>query len=103
MDRFQLEDKIHGVSNVIEDLKTIASQVISGNISQEDTFDAIHGLIALQTCRHNELWDVFLQTFRLDEYADVEPFEVDYSEDTNPSIDLDFNKCNKNNCCKRNA
>lgn len=101
MDRFILEDKIALVNNVTDDLKTIASQIITGNIDQEEAFDALHGLIALQNCRHNELWDVFLQTFRLDQYADIEPFDVGYSEDTNPSVDLDFNKCNYKSCCKK--
>jgi hypothetical protein len=92
MDRFDLEDKITSMHNTIEELNVLAKMVLEQNMDRDDIANTLYGIKMLHEGRINELFDIFTQVFKLDEYA----------EDTTQSIDLDFNQCNQNNCCKRN-
>jgi hypothetical protein len=107
MDRFDLEDKITSMHNTIEELNVLARMVLEQDMDRDDIANTLYGIKMLHEGRINELFDTFTQVFKLDEYADIEVFNnawsaYSHSEDTNPSVDLDFNKCNQNNCCKRN-
>lgn len=98
MDRFELEDKITAMNNINEELAVLSRRVLEGNFDTDDIVNAINGIIVLQNCRQNELFDTFVQTFRLDQYAEE---YYTYAEDTNPSVDLDFNSVR--GCCRKSC
>lgn len=100
MDRFDLEDKITAISNINEELEVISRRVLEEDLDRDDIVNAINGIMVVQAGRWNELWDTFIQSFQLDQYSGLDNDEdCGYSEDTNPSIDVNFVKtqgrCNK--------
>jgi hypothetical protein len=106
MDRFDLEDKITALQSTVEEINTLSTMVLNG-LDRDDIASTLFGIRALHEGRIAELFDTFTQVFKLDQYADVDKEEFNnawakysYSDDTNPSIDLDFNGIK--NCCKRN-
>ena len=108
MDRFDLEDKITAINNIVEELNTLSKLVLEHDIDKDDIASTLFGIKMLHEGRQAELFDVFTQVFELDEYANVNKNKCadktwtycGYSENTNPSIDLDFNGIK--NCSKRN-
>ena len=107
MDRFELEDKITAMNNIVEELNILARLVLEHDLDRDDIASTLLGIRILHEGRQTELFDTFTQVFRLDEYAefDRETFNNAWStyssnvEDTNPSIDVDFN--NIRSCCRK--
>ena len=79
MDRwFDLEEKIVAASNVVDDLKTLARYLLETDITDKDyIFNALHGLACLQEARNKDLWDAFVVSFNLDDYASEDIEEDD--------------------------
>lgn len=100
MDRFELEDKITAMSNVSEELEVLSRRILEEGLDQEDIVNAINGIVILQSGRQNQLWDTFIHAFSLDQYSGLDNDTCcGYSEDTNPSIDLEF--MNTKSCYKK--
>jgi len=107
MDRFDLEDKITALQSTVEEINTLSTMVLNG-LDRDDIASTLFGIRTLHEGRIAELFDTFIQVFKLDQYADIDKEEFNntwakysHSEDTNPSIDLDFNGIKS--CCKRNC
>lgn len=71
MDRFKLEDAITKVSITSDDLMLLAKRYADHPepMSEDDVINAIHGIMAVHELRYAELWEVFKQTFKLDNWA----------------------------------
>ena len=98
MDRFKLEDKITAMNDIAEELNLLARLVLEQNLDRDDIASTLFGIRILHEGRQAELFDTFTQTFKLDQYSDS--FYA-YSEDTNPSVDLDFNGVRS--CCRKSC
>jgi hypothetical protein len=101
MDRFELEDKIIAMNNVNEELEVLSRRVLDEDLDQDDIVNAINGIVILQSGRQNQLWDTFINAFSLDQYSGLDNDTCGYSEDTNPSVDLDFNGVRS--CCRKSC
>jgi hypothetical protein len=108
MDRFELEDKITAMHSTVEELNVLARMILEQDIDKDDITNTIYGIKMLHEGRINELFDTFTQVFKLDQYSELNKEEFNdiwskysYSENTNPSVDVDFN--NIKSCCKRNC
>lgn len=71
MNRFDLEDKIHAINNIVEEIGLISRQILCGKMTREEAYDALNCIVVIHDARHKELWNSFIQTFKLDEYADL--------------------------------
>jgi hypothetical protein len=107
MDRFDLEDKITAMNNIVEEINML-SKLVADGLDCDDIVSTLFGIRILHEGRQAELFDTFTQVFKLDEYAEIDEDTFNdvwsvysYSEDTNPSIDLDFNGIK--GCCKGNC
>lgn len=80
MNRFKMEDSLINLNKVNDDLKTIARQVVDGTLDRDDVFSALHGLAIIHEARFAEAWDVFLQTFKLEQYSNRDN-NSNYSDD----------------------
>jgi hypothetical protein len=107
MDRFELEDKITAMNNIVEEINLLAKMVLEHDLDKDDIASTLFGIRILHEGRQAELFDTFTQVFKLDEYAeiDTETFNNAWStyssnaEDTNPSVDVDFNGVRS--CCRK--
>lgn len=68
-DRFELEDKINNMTNIVEELKILSRRILEENIEPDDIVNAINGIVVLQEGRQNQLWDTFISIFNLDQTA----------------------------------
>jgi hypothetical protein len=98
MDRFELEDKITAMNNIVEELNLLARLVLEHDLDKDDIASTLFGIRILHEGRHAELFDTFIQTFKLDQYSEE---SYAYAEDTNPSVDLDFNGIRS--CCRKSC
>jgi hypothetical protein len=98
MDRFKLEDKITAMNDIAEELNLLARLVLEHDLDRDDIASTLFGIRVLHEGRQAELFDTFTQTFKLDQYSDA--FYA-YAEDTNPSVDLDFNGVRS--CCRKSC
>ena len=104
MDRFELEDKITAMNNIVEELNVLARLVLEHDLDKDDIASTLFGIRILHEGRQAELFDTFTQVFKLDEYAEIETETFNYSsnaENTNPSVDLDFNGIRS--CCRKSC
>jgi anthranilate phosphoribosyltransferase len=108
MDRFELEDKITAMNNTVEELNMLFKMVLEQDIDHDAIASTLFGIRMLYEGRQAELFDTFTQVFKLDQYAEIDKEKFNnvwtkysHSEDTNPSIDVDFNGIKA--CCKRNC
>ena len=109
MDRFELEDKITAMNNIVEELNLLARLVLEQDLDKDDIASTLFGIRILHEGRQEELFDTFTQVFKLDQYSEFakETFNnawATYSsnaEDTNPSVDLDFNGIRS--CCRKSC
>jgi hypothetical protein len=107
MDRFELEDKITAMDNIVEELNLLARLVLEHDLDKDDIASTLFGIRILHEGRQAELFDTFTQVFKLDEYSEFakETFNNAWStyssnaEDTNPSVDVNFN--NIRSCCRK--
>jgi hypothetical protein len=66
-DRFELEDKINNMTNIVEELSVLSRRILEENIEPDDIVNAINGIVVLQEGRQNQLWDTFISVFNLDQ------------------------------------
>lgn len=92
MDRFDLENELTNLSNISNDIKTIASQVIDGTLDRDDVFTALHGLAILHDARYAIAWDTFLQVFKLEGYSDLNDDEENVDIMNNSETYTDYMK-----------
>lgn len=75
MDRFDLENRIMELHSVVDALNDISYGVIEGNLTQDETANAIDGLAVIVKMKAEKLFDTFTQVFHLDQYNDSDDFE----------------------------
>jgi hypothetical protein len=68
MDRFVLEEEILKLHSVVDDLNDISYSINEDLLDQEDISYIVDGLAVKMQIKINKLFDVFKQTFGLDEY-----------------------------------
>lgn len=70
MDRFKLEDAIMQCWTTKEDLMLLAKRYADHPqpMTEDQVVNAIHGIASVHELRCDELFEVFKQTFKLDNY-----------------------------------
>lgn len=70
MDRFKLEDAIARCGITTDDLMLLSKRYADHpqRMTEDEVINAIHGIAAVHELRYEELFQVFKQTFKLDEY-----------------------------------
>lgn len=71
MDRFKLEDAITRCGTTTDDLMMLAKRYADHPepLSEDEMVNAIHGIAAVHELRYAELWEVFKQAYKLDNWA----------------------------------
>lgn len=69
-DRFDLESKITDTYNFINHLNDLSESVSSGNLTEDEIANALNGLSVVLKCHTDKLFEIFSQTFKLDDYND---------------------------------
>jgi len=67
-DRFELENEITNLHNIVADLDLLAEQVMEERVDTDEIANALIGLAVLTRMRVDRLFDVFMATFKLDDY-----------------------------------
>ena len=67
-DRFELENEITNLHNIVTDLDLLAEQVMEERVDTDEIANALIGLAVLTRMRVDRLFDVFMATFKLDDY-----------------------------------
>lgn len=70
MDRFELENKINQTTNFADQLRSIAGAVLENNMNEDRLANVLEGLAILIELHTDETFEVFKQTFRLDNYSE---------------------------------
>lgn len=70
MDRFDLEQKILETHDFVDRLNDISYGIIEVGMTQDEVSNAIDGLAVLLKLHSEKLFDLYKQTFNLDEYRD---------------------------------
>ena len=68
MNRFELEENITNLYNIVDDLNDISYNIDQELIERDDITDAVNAAATNLKIKLNKLFDVFKQTFFLDEY-----------------------------------
>jgi hypothetical protein len=76
MDRFELEQQISGILNVCDDLNLLTENILENDMDTDEVANALIGISIVLKMKHDKIFDVFKQTFKLDQYkeSNVESF-----------------------------
>jgi hypothetical protein len=72
MDRFDLENAIHKLSNIVDDLNDLSFGVVEADMSKDEIANALDGLAVMTDIKLKKLFDVFIQVHKLDQYAQLD-------------------------------
>jgi hypothetical protein len=72
MDRLMLEEHIMKLYAVVDDLNDISYGLLEGGMDEEDAVNAVDGLAVMTKIKIEKLFQVFKQTFHLDEYDNTD-------------------------------
>lgn len=75
MDRFDLENKITELHSIVDAMNDISYGILEGDMSNDDTVNAIDGLAVITKLKIDRLFDTFTQVFHLDNYRNSSNFE----------------------------
>jgi hypothetical protein len=67
-DRFDLESQIMEFANMADDMDTLVTAILEGNLSTDDTVNALIGMAVMTRIRVDRTFDTFKAVFKLDEY-----------------------------------
>lgn len=84
MDRFDLETKITELYSLIDSMNDISYGIIEGNLSRDETANALDGLAIVTKLKLEKLWDTFIQVHRLDKYNGLGNVSSDYTGCSEP-------------------
>lgn len=68
MDRFDLEQKITKTSIFADHLRDLSSSILEHGLTNDEIVNAIEGMAVLIESHERSLFDIFVQTFKLDGY-----------------------------------
>lgn len=71
MDRFDLENRITELYSVVDSLNDISYGILEGDLSRDETANAIDGLAVVTKLKLEKLFDTFTQVFFLDQYSPI--------------------------------
>lgn len=97
MDRFDLEDKITQLYSLIDSMNDISYGILEGDLSRDETANAIDGLAVATKLKIEKLWDTFIQVHKLDQYNGLGNVNVDYTGCSEPEAYTYSGYCNPNN------
>lgn len=69
-DRFDLENKINKTSIFADHLRDLSSSIIEHDLSKDEISNALEGLAILIESHEQNLFDTFVQIFKLDKYRE---------------------------------
>jgi hypothetical protein len=72
MDRFDLEDRIYKLNNIVDDINDLSFGILEGGMSKEEVANALDGLAVMTEVKLKKLFDVFIQVHKLDQYAELD-------------------------------
>lgn len=84
MDKFDLETKITELYSLIDSMNDISYGIIEGNLSRDETANALDGLAIVTKLKLEKLWDTFIQVHRLDKYNGLGNVSSDYTGCSEP-------------------
>jgi hypothetical protein len=67
-DRFDLETQILDFSNMADDMDTLVTAILEGNLSTDDTVNALIGMAVMTRIRVSNTFDTFKAVLKLDEH-----------------------------------
>lgn len=79
MDRFDLESKITELYSLVDSINDISYGIIEGDLSRDETANALDGLAVVTKLKIEKLWDTFIQVHRLDKYNGLGEVSIDYT------------------------
>lgn len=71
MDRFELEQQISNLLSICDDLDLVSENILENDLSQDEIANALIGISSLLKMKHDKLFDVFKQVFKLDNYQEI--------------------------------
>jgi hypothetical protein len=72
MDRFDLEDRINKLHNIVDDINDISFGILEGGMSKDEIASALDGLAVMTEVKLKKLFDVFIQVHKLDQYSGLD-------------------------------
>jgi hypothetical protein len=72
MDRFDLEDRINKLHNIVDDINDLSFGILEGGMSKDEIANALDGLAVMTEVKLKKLFDIFIQVHKLDQYAELD-------------------------------
>jgi len=71
MDYQDLEEQIHNILNICDDLDLLTEGVLNEELSSDEVANITIGISALIKLKHKKMFDTYKKSFKLDEYRPV--------------------------------